>query len=216
MKYLILLIALLSSCQTSKKHSNIIFEKFKEFDANKNIRNSGEIIGTPDNSIADIKDEYYSNKKLFKISTFLLDRPYGHYFVFRPSGELSKYFFGAGDSIHSTYEISYNFKNQSLQEMGCAYVDYMENVNADTSLKKYSLLFSYFPRQKLEISISSDSINFKAVQLHNSNFMPLLGEYDYEAKKGEKYIYLKVSASNPLIELQGLSNATTSIRKINF
>jgi hypothetical protein len=157
--------------------------------------------------------ELYQNKNVFKIETELFQKKYGNYFFFRTNGKLLDYKYLCNE-FHFTYGIEYNVLENRYIEVGAPYLDYME-YNSLTE-RKIFFNFSTFPRKKLDVSISKDSIRFNKVELKESTFMPFVEVYEYKTTKNDSVVYFKITASKPIVELENLPSTITEIIKVEF
>lgn len=193
-----------------KKENEAIVLEFKKF-ADIKSRSELDSIQLSRNCVSFFK--YGKEDKLLKIKISLLNKQYGHYFEFTETGDLSRYYYLL-DSTHDHIEIKTDSSLHEYSELGTPFVDYMENISDSLDKKKYSLLFSEFPRKNLIVYLSKDGQRFDKIDLHASKIMPLLKEADIYCGPGTKKIYLKIDANNLILKLSGLSDSKSFLKTI--
>lgn len=194
----ILTIVTLSFGCKSKPDVNIVLEEYKMPQLFNDIyHNKSETIYY--NKEAKVFLEFFNTGELKKISSSILDHKFGHSFVFDKEGKLKNYYF-LMDSL--TAKIIIERGNGKFKEKGKIFIDFIPN-ETNGGIKKYSLLFSKFPRENILVNISYDGINYKPVSLKVSTLMPMLLETDVYPKS-EK-IFLEIKANSLLMKLDDLA-----------
>ncbi|MDQ6755387.1 MAG: hypothetical protein M3004_00475 [Bacteroidota bacterium] len=212
---LVLIIAcfLLFGCKGEKDNERIL-KQYIDFDSLQQSKDQAKLDSMV---IKNCKTFFEYNKEgsLTKIKSTLDNRQYGHFFQFTDLGIMKNYFFLIGDSIHNSLEIVKNLSSENCIEKGTPFVDYMEN-ETDSVHKKYSLLFSQFPRKNLSVSLSTNGRNYSNIILHNSALMPLLKEADIFFSRSINKIFLKIDANELNIRLRGLRDKQIFYDTIKF
>ena len=204
MLYLLLGVSMLliNAC-TESKHAEIVYSDYLKYYTPKNLNNKGRI----DSVISENKNfvtffDYTINNKLVRIKGKLDNIAYGHLFTFDSIGHLTKYSYLVGDGAHNSYEIEKSFLEDNYTELGSPFVDYMLNKGISyNSKKKYSFLFSSFPRKILKISFSTNGRNYDTSNLYQSKIMPLLMEMDLYCNPGDTKVFFKIETEKPTLML---------------
>ena len=106
----------------------------------------------------------------------LLGNIYGHRFEFNKQNLLNRYIFDVDRGSHYSYGIELSKNNQYL-ETGNPYVDrWSDESYTSKDSTRYILLFSVFPRKKVQAFYSFDSTNYLDLKLETSKIMPYLVE----------------------------------------
>lgn len=205
---------LLFSCK-SEKDSELIFKEFIHFDTLQKNNDQVKLDSIAFNKNFITFFGYNKEGSLTKIKSTLDNRQYGHFFKFNDLGIMRNYFFLIGDSLHNSLEIVKNGSSENYIEKGTPFVDYMEN-ETDSTNKKYSLLFSQFPRKNLSVSLSTTGHNYSNIILHKSVLMPLLKETDIFLSRNTNKVFLKIDANQLNIRLKGLSDKQIFYDTIKF
>lgn len=125
----------------------------------------------------------------------LLNQPYGHSLTFLPSGQLSEYEYLVGKGRINSYYLEQT-KDGCYTEKGSPLVDiWTDESHTPPDSVSYLMLFSKFPRTKVEFLYSLDSIDYKKVELKNSELMPLMAEVRLTLPSYVKKIYAHIVAS---------------------
>ena len=181
--------------------SSIIFKEFIQFSSI--IPNGNSRSDSLDNKKYLPLFKYDSIGNLAVIKSTLFGSLFGHYFKFK-NGKLNAYSFII-DSVHNKLQITKDSIANKYEERGTPYIDYIKYIS-ENSNKKYSFLFSKFPRRNLTVYVSFNGTDFSPVTLHESKIMPLLYETDIECNNNFNKIYLKIIASNLFFHIDGLED----------
>lgn len=117
---------------------------------------------------------YYSDqekKKVDRIESNLLGKPYGHYFNFYDNGIIRSYRYIVKSGNYSFYR-KYSMEGDLEEERGNPFVDFMLNENKNEA----DLFFVNVFYDSLHVEISSINTPIKKLELHTSSLAPMLLE----------------------------------------
>jgi len=154
--------------------------------------------------------DYDNLENLKLISGSFLGNKYGHQFFFDEKGDISTYYFAAGDNMHSTYELL-NKKGRFL-ETGTSFVDYMlVQTEEDSPKKKIRVLFSLFPRGNLKVLYSLNGKDYHQLKDSNSELMPFLKQADLTIDTDScRALFLKIESENNIVNITSLTSTRIS------
>jgi hypothetical protein len=110
-------------------------------------------------------------KKVDRIESKLLGKPYGHYFNFYGNGIIKSYRYVVRSGNYSFYR-KYSNEGDLKEEMGNPFVDFMLNENKNEA----DLFFVNVFFDSLHVEISSSKTPTKKLELHKSALAPMLLE----------------------------------------
>lgn len=153
--------------------------------------------------------EYFNKGGVKEINNSLLGQKFGHSFVFDKNSHLDKYYFLIDSA---TAKIIIEKRGAKFFEKSKILMDYWPYAQSDK--KKYSLIFSMFPRKNIHVALSYDGIYYKSVPLYESKLMPLLLEGDIipDVKK----VFIKVEASDLVLKLKDLQQIKNEADTLYF
>lgn len=202
------------SCK-EKKDNEVIYSEFVNFDSLHNGNKRLKLDYIVFNKNLSVFFGYNKDENLIRIRVTLNKRQYGPYFKFDASGTFERYYYMLGDSLHNSLQIEKDSLLNKYIEKGNQFVDYMANTD-DSSIKKYSLMFSEFPRKKLDVSLSLNGLEYNKIGLHNSKLIPLVKEANVNVQKYTKIIFLKIVASEPYFKINGIKDSIIFYDTLKF
>ena len=202
---LVSFIYLAQSCK-SKNDNEKVYLEYTHFDSSYSNNSSKKFDTIVFKNFSTIYFIYNNTNDLVKIKARLDSIRYGHFFEFEDQGELKNYYYLVGDDLHNSSEIKSDQGLKRYVEKGSPFVDYMKN-SADSGIKKYSLIFSTFPRKNLQVSYSLNGKDYQPVELHKSRIMPLLKEADIAVDENSKKLFFKITASELFLELTEIKDS---------